>query len=169
MYGLVTLLPLCNVILKQNGFKADESQLLMIFMIGTTLGLIITSRLINKLNAMFPKIIWGLSLLGAGALYYKHQRQQFCAVQYRYRSAWAESERDHGHPADQFPKRGQQRRSNRLERPRPVGALSRRGSRGDDSDRILPEISQITSEMQFLGAFGLLVGMYGIGLVSELV
>jgi len=70
MYRLVTLLPLYSVSLKQNGFKADESQLLMIFMIGTTLGLIITSRFINQLNALFPKITWGLSLLGAGVLYY---------------------------------------------------------------------------------------------------
>jgi hypothetical protein len=34
---------------------------------------------------------------------------------------------------------------------------------------ILPEISQINGAAQFLGAFGLLVGMYGLGLVNELI
>ena len=131
MYGLVTLLPLCSVILKQNGFDADESQLLMIFMVGTTLGLIITSRFINKLNAMFPKIIWGLSVHRRRGDVLRHQRQQFCPVQHRYRFAWAESGRNYGNPADQFPERRQQRGSNRLERSRPVGALSWRGGRGD--------------------------------------
>ena len=37
MYGLVTLLPLCSVILQRSGFHAGESQLLMIFMVGITL------------------------------------------------------------------------------------------------------------------------------------
>ncbi len=67
MYGLVTLLPLCNVILQQSGFHAGESQLLMIFMVGTTLGLLITSSLIHWLDARFPKLIWALSVFAAGA------------------------------------------------------------------------------------------------------
>jgi hypothetical protein len=33
---------------------------------------------------------------------------------------------------------------------------------------ILPEISQISGAAQFLGAFGLLIGMYVLGLVNEL-
>ena len=34
---------------------------------------------------------------------------------------------------------------------------------------ILPEVSQISGTVQFLGAFGLLVGMYILGLVNELI
>jgi hypothetical protein len=34
---------------------------------------------------------------------------------------------------------------------------------------ILPEISQISASAQFLGAFGLLVGMYILGMVNELI
>jgi hypothetical protein len=34
---------------------------------------------------------------------------------------------------------------------------------------ILPEISQISAAAQFLGAFGLLVGIYILGLVNELI
>jgi hypothetical protein len=33
---------------------------------------------------------------------------------------------------------------------------------------MLPEVSQITDAAQFLGAFGLLVGMYVLGLINEL-
>jgi hypothetical protein len=33
----------------------------------------------------------------------------------------------------------------------------------------LPEMSQISGAVQFLGAFGLLVGMYILGLVNELI
>ena len=34
---------------------------------------------------------------------------------------------------------------------------------------ILPEVSQISGAVQYLGAFGLLVGMYILGLVNELI
>jgi MFS family permease len=44
MYGLVTILPLCGIILKQQGFKLDESKILLFFMIGITVGLLTSSR-----------------------------------------------------------------------------------------------------------------------------
>ena len=70
MYGLVTLLPLCSVILEQQGFTINESQALLLFMLGITFGLMITSRLVTKLPSSFPRILWGLSVIGAGLMYY---------------------------------------------------------------------------------------------------
>ena len=77
MYGLITLLPLCNAILKQRGFDVGDSQLLLIFMIGTTLGLLITSSFITKLSSIFPKILWGVSILGAGGMYFAISASNF--------------------------------------------------------------------------------------------
>lgn len=44
MYGLVTVLPLCGIILKQQGLKLDENKILLFFMIGITVGLLASSR-----------------------------------------------------------------------------------------------------------------------------
>jgi MFS family permease len=69
MYGLVTLLPICGVILNREGFGVDESQILLVFMLGITVGMLIGSRLNSKLNQAFPKSLWGLSVIGAGLMY----------------------------------------------------------------------------------------------------
>jgi len=61
MYGLVTILPLCGVILSKQGFKINESQILSLFMIGLTIGIIVSSMLISKFNSPdFTRILWGL-------------------------------------------------------------------------------------------------------------
>jgi hypothetical protein len=168
MYGLVTLLPMCSVILKQNGFNADESQLLMVFMLGTTLGLIITSRLINKLNAIFPKIIWGLSVLGAGGLYYAISVSNFVLFNLLtgflglslggIMATLLINSQNAVSSEDRTVLSGLVQLGRYLGAA--VGVTILTG--------ILPEISQITGAAQFLGAFGLLIGMYGLGLVNEL-
>jgi MFS family permease len=169
MYGLVTLLPMCSVILKQNGFKADESQLLMIFMIGTTLGLIITSRLINKLNAVFSKIIWGLSVIGAGVLYYTISVSSFVLFSIvtgllglslgGIMATLLINSQNAVSKEDRTVLSGLVQLGRYLGAA--VGVTILTG--------ILPEISQITGAAQFLVAFGLLIGMYVVGLVNELV
>lgn len=169
MYGLVTLLPLCSVILKQSGFKADESQLLMVFMIGTTLGLIITSRLINKLNTMFPKIIWGLSLVGAGVLYYAISVSNFVLFNIvtgllglclgGIMATLLINSQNAVSNEDRTVLSGLVQLGRYLGAA--VGVTILTG--------ILPDISQINGAAQFLGAFGLLVGMYGLGLVNEFI
>jgi MFS family permease len=169
MYGLVTLLPLCSVILKQNGFNADESQLLMIFMIGTTLGLLITSRLINRLNAQFPKIIWGLSLLGALGLYYAISASNFILFNVitgvlglglgGIMATMLINSQNAVSNEDRTVLSGLVQLGRYLGAA--VGVTILTG--------ILPELSQITGAGQFLGAFGLLIGMYGLGMVNELI
>jgi multidrug resistance protein len=81
MYGLITLLPLCNAVFKRQGFDVDESQVLMIFMIGTTVGLLITSTVIAKLKASFPLVLWAVSILGAGGLYFAVNASNFTLFQ----------------------------------------------------------------------------------------
>lgn len=168
MYGLVTLLPLCSVILKRSGFNVDESQLLMFFMVGTTLGLLITSRLINRLDARFPKIVWGLSVLGAGVLYYAVSAGQFVLVNLitgvlglslgAITATLLINSQNAVSNQDRTVLSGLVQLGRYLGAS--VGVTILTG--------ILPEISQITDARQFLGAFGLLVGIYGIGLVNEL-
>jgi hypothetical protein len=169
MYGLITLLPLCNAILKQQGFDVGDSQLLMVFMIGTTLGLLITSSFITKLSSAFPKILWGISILGAGGMYYAISVSNFfmfntitgllgltlggIMATLLINSQNAVSSKD------------RTVLSGLVQLGRYLGAAVG----VTILTGILPEISQITGAVQFLGAFGLLVVMYILGLVNELI
>lgn len=59
MYGLVTILPLCGVILNKQGFTIDESKILLLFMVGITVGLLTSSRLAGKnKSGNLPKYLW---------------------------------------------------------------------------------------------------------------
>ena len=167
MYGLITLLPLCNAVLKGLGFDVDESQVLMIFMIGTTLGLLITSRLITKLKATFPIILWAVSVLGAGGLYFSIGAGNFMLFQFitgflglalgGISATLLINSQNAVHDEDRTVLSGLVQLGRYLGAA--VGVTILTG--------ILPEISQISSVTQFLSAFGLLVGMYILGLVNQ--
>jgi len=59
MYGLVTILPLCGIVLSEQGYKLDESKILLLFMVGITIGLLTGSRIVGKFKAAhFPKYLW---------------------------------------------------------------------------------------------------------------
>ena len=59
MYGLVTLLPLCGIILSKQGFKMDESKMLLLFMLGISVGLLVSSRLAAKFRSgLYTKFLW---------------------------------------------------------------------------------------------------------------
>jgi hypothetical protein len=59
MYGLVTILPLCGVILSKQGFEINESNILLLFMVGITTGLLTSSRLVGKLKTgYFTRLLW---------------------------------------------------------------------------------------------------------------
>lgn len=59
MYGLVTILPLCGVILDKQGFTIDESKILLLFMVGITTGLLASSRLKSKFRSgKFSRNLW---------------------------------------------------------------------------------------------------------------
>ena len=167
MYGLITLLPLCNAILKQRGGDVGDSQLLLIFMIGTTLGLLITSSFITKLSSAFPTILWGISILGAGGMYFAISSSNFILFQIitgflgltlgGISATLLINSQNAVSNEDRTVLSGLVQLGRYLGAA--VGVTILTG--------ILPEISQLSSVAQFLGAFGLLVGMYVLGLVNQ--
>jgi hypothetical protein len=137
-------------------------------MVGTTLGLLLTSRLINRLDARFPKIVWGLSVLGAGGLYYAVSVSHFVLFSLItgflgltlgaiMATLLINSQNAVSNP-DRTVLSGLVQLGRYLGAS--VGVTILTG--------ILPELSQISSAVQFLGAFGLLIGIYGVGLANEL-
>jgi MFS family permease len=78
MYGLVTLLPLCGIVLSRKlGFHFNESSILLFFMSGITFGILISSRLANargrEPNAHmghFSRILWAVMSAGAMLMVY---------------------------------------------------------------------------------------------------
>ena len=167
MYGLIILLPLCNAILKQRGFDVGDSQLLLIFMIGTTLGLLITSSFITKLSSAFPKILWGISILGAGGMYFAISSSNLFLFQIitgflgltlgGISATLLINSQNAVSNEDRTVLSGLVQLGRYLGAA--VGVTILTG--------ILPEISQINNVAQFLGAFGLLIGMYILGLVNQ--
>jgi MFS family permease len=167
MYGLITLLPLCNAILKQQGFNVGDSQVLMIFMIGTTLGLLITSSFITKLSSAFPAILWGVSILGAGGMYFAISSSNFILFQIitgflgltlgGISATLLINSQNAVSNEDRTVLSGLVQLGRYLGAAVGVTVLT----------GILPEISQINNVDQFLGAFGILIGMYILGLVNQ--
>lgn len=169
MYGLVTLLPLCSAILKQQGFNSDGSQILLVFMLAITIGLLIASRLITKLSATFPRILWGMSVVGAGLMYSAISMSNF--VMFNIVTGFLGlslggimatlliNSQNAVSSEDRTVLSGLVQLGRYLGAA--VGVTILTG--------MLPEVSQISGAAQFLGAFGLLVVMYALGLVSELI
>jgi MFS family permease len=61
MYGLVTILPFCGMVLSKQGFQLDESKILLLFMIGITTGLLAGSWLASRLRPVqLPGFLWGM-------------------------------------------------------------------------------------------------------------
>jgi hypothetical protein len=168
MYGLVTILPLCGVVLKQQGFNIDESKILMLFMLGITFGLLIASRLVTKLKGSFPKTMWGVSVLSAGIMYYAISVSNLILFYIvtgvlglflgGIMATLLINSQNAVSSEDRTVLSGLVQLGRYLGAA--VGVTILTG--------ILPEISQIISAAQFLGAFSLLVGIYILGLVNEL-
>ena len=169
MYGLVTILPLCGVVLKQQGFNIDESNILMLFMLGITFGLLIASRLVTKLKGNFPKGLWGTSVLSAGLMYFSISASNLimfaivtCVLGLFLGGIMATlliNSQNAVSSEDRTVLSGLVQLGRYLGAAIGVTILT----------GILPEISQISAAAQFLGAFGLLVGIYVLGLVNELI
>lgn len=72
MYGLITILPLCGAMLNRQGSNLNESHILLFFMIGTTLGLVVSSSFLKKLNStIFSKTLWiVMSVCSISLLYF---------------------------------------------------------------------------------------------------
>jgi len=58
MYGLVTIIPLLGAILSRQGFNLDESNTLLLFMLGLTCGLLTGSRINRLRTGKAPKYLW---------------------------------------------------------------------------------------------------------------
>ncbi len=68
MYGLVTILPLYGLILSQQGYNLDESKILLLFMVGITVGLLTGSRIVGKFEFRhLPRYLW-IVMLGSSIL-----------------------------------------------------------------------------------------------------
>ncbi len=168
MYGLVTVLPLCSVVLQQ-GSSTNESQVLMIFMVGITVGLMVSSRLVNRLSTLFPKIMWGLSVFGAAGLYYAvslNNPTLFKIVTSflglclgAIMATFLINSQNSVNDADRTVLSGLVQLGRYLGAAIGVTILT----------EMLPEIRMINQVSQFLGVFGLLVVMYGLGLANELI
>jgi len=168
MYGLVTLLPLCSVIFSKYGYITEESQLLMIFMIGTTFGVLVTSRIINRLDSRFPKFIWGLSLICAGVMYFSVSSSLFLLFNIltgllglslgAIMATLLINSQNAVNNEDRTVLSGLVQLGRYLGASVGVTVLT----------GFLPEISQISNASQILGTFGLLVGIYVLGLINEL-
>lgn len=168
MYGLVTILPLCNVILSDRGGNSDESRVLMVFMLGITIGLLISSRLVTRLSATFPRVLWGASLAGAGVLYYAVSVGNFAMFTIvtgflgltlgGIMATLLINSQNAVSSGDRTVLSGLVQLGRYLGAAVGVTVLT----------GMLPEVSQISLAAQFLGAFGLLVVVYGLGLVNEL-
>ena len=169
MYGLVTLLPLCGVIFSQNGYRTDESQLLMIFMIGSTLGVLFTSRIIHRLDSRFTKMMWAGSVIGAGILYYAVSTNHLIMFNVvtgllglslgAIMATLLINSQNAVSNEDRTVLSGLVQLGRYLGAS--VGVTILTG--------ILPEFSQISAASQFLGAFGLLIGIYGLGVINEFI
>ncbi|AGA68413.1 arabinose efflux permease family protein [Desulfitobacterium dichloroeliminans LMG P-21439] len=75
MYGLVTILPLCGVILNQLGYQLNESRVLLFFMVGITLGLLAGSRLSKLRLSQAPRYLWVALSLSSILLLYSIQAE----------------------------------------------------------------------------------------------
>jgi MFS family permease len=169
MYGLVTILPLCGVSLNNQGLNIDESRILLLFLLGTTIGLLLFSRLISNLNPAFPKILWALSLIGAGLMYYSISTGNFVLFYIAtgflglclggITATLLINSQNAVSSEDRTVLSGLVQIGRYLGAAIGVTILT----------GMLPEVSQINSAVQFLGAFSLLVGLYVLGLVNELI
>ena len=145
----------------------DESRVLMIFMIGTTLGLLIISSLMAKLKASFPIVLWAVSILGAGGLYFAVSVSNFSLFQIftgflglalgGISATLLINSQNAVSNEDRTVLSGLVQLGRYLGAAIGVTILT----------GILPEISQIQTVTQFLGSFGLLLGMYVLGLVNQ--
>jgi len=72
MYGLITILPLCGVMLSSQGSNLNESHILLFFMMGTTLGMVISGSFLKRLNStIFSKSLWiAMSICSVSLLYF---------------------------------------------------------------------------------------------------
>lgn len=169
MYGLVTILPLCGIILSRQGLHFDESKILLFFMTGITIGLLVSSRLVSRRrSAYYPKFLWGTISVSSLLMVYSISIRNLVLFNvlnvliglgtggimatFLINSQNAISSKD------------RTTLSGLIQLGRYFGAsLGITLLAG-----MLPEVTVMSGLQQFLGAFGLLVALCAAGLVNEL-
>lgn len=169
MYGLITILPLCGAMLNSQGFNINESRILLFFMIGTTLGMVMSSSFLKKLNStVFTRTMWiVMSISSIGILYFISIRNLtmfnplntvmgLCVGGIM--STFMINSQNAVESEDRTVLSGL------IQLGRYMGA-----SVGVTFfSGVLPEVSLINNVMQFAGAFGLLVALSFLGLINEM-
>ena len=170
MYGLVTILPLCGMILNKQGFQVDESKILLLFMIGITIGLLASSRLAGKLGSgPYPRFLWGMMSASALLMVYSISIRNLMMFNVLNILIGLGT----GGVMATFLINSQNAISN--EDRATLSGLIQLGRYFGASlgvtllTGILPEVTLISGIGQFTGAFGLLVALCAAGLVNEII
>jgi MFS family permease len=169
MYGLVTILPLCGVILSKQGFNFDESNILLLFMAGITIGLLASSRLAARLRTgRYPMSLWGMMSVSALLMVYSISIRNLMLFNVFNVLIGAGT----GGIMATFLINSQN--AIRSEDRATLSGLIQLGRYFGASLGVtllagmLPDITLITGIGQFIGAFGLLVALCAAGLVNEI-
>ena len=169
MYGLVTILPLYGIILHRQGFQFDESKILLLFMIGITIGLLTSSRLVGKARSVhYPKLLWGLMSVSALLMVYSINIQNLMTFNVLNILIGVGT----GGVMATFLINSQNAISS--EDRTTLSGLIQLGRYFGASLGVtllagmLPEVTQISGIGQFVGAFGLLAALCAAGLVNEI-
>jgi hypothetical protein len=138
-------------------------------MLGMTLGLLVSSRFVTRLSASFPRLLWGISILGAAGMYYAVSISNIMMFSIAtgflglclggIMATLLINSQNAVDSTDRTVLSGLVQLGRYLGASVGVTVLT----------GILPEVSQISDAAQFLSAFGLLVVMYVLGLVNELI
>jgi MFS family permease len=170
MYGLVTILPLCGIILSKQGFRFDESKILLLFIGGITIGLLASSWLVVKLKSdHYPKFLWGLMSVSAVLMIYSIDIQNlllFNVVNVMIglgtggvMATFLINSQNAIHSEDRTTLSGLIQLGRYFGASLGVTLLA----------GMLPDVTFISGIGQFLGAFGLLVALCTAGLVNEII
>lgn len=169
MYGLITILPLCGLVLSKQGFSIDESKILLLFMIGITIGLLTTSRVSGKIkSANFIRSLWIVISVGSILMLYSISAGNLIIFNFSNVLVGLCT----GGIMATFLINSQNAISS--EDRTVLSGLIQLGRYFGASigvtvlTGLLPEISIISHIYQFIGAFGLLVALCISGLVNEL-
>lgn len=170
MYGLVTILPLYGLILSQQGYNLDESKILLLFMVGITVGLLTSSRIVGKFKFRhLPRYLWIVMLASSILMIYSVSIGNL--VMFSLFNIFIGL--CTGGIMATFLINSQNAISN--EDRTVLSGLIQLGRYFGASigvtlfAGILPEVSLISELGQFMGAFGLLTALSIIGIVNEIV
>ena len=170
MYGLITILPLCGMVLQKQGFKIDESKILLLFMIGITIGLLTSSRIVGKIKSgNFIRSLWIVMSVSSILMVYSLSIRNLTLFNFSNVIVGLCT----GGVMATFLINSQN--SIKSEDRTVLSGIIQLGRYFGASIGVtvltgmLPEISKISGSYQFIGAFGLLVALCLSGLINELI